>query len=211
MDSLSMSFRLILILGLTLSLGSASCQNAPLPTAKENKNVVSTQCKDLPFFYGAPDKKDVNIRSGPGISFPIVGAVPPDLFLEKEGLSFSAGFTVTGSKDGWFSIKNASDDETLVGKKARQIYAGKGWIHGSQVQAVIQTRKAFKEPNEKSPIVKTFDADFTAEPGPIRFKACSGEWVLVEAENYKEKAAWTGWVRGVCGLQETSCEGLIGD
>ena len=74
------------------------------------------------------------------------------------------------------------------------------------------TDKAFADPDPASPIVVTsWDEDGGLTQFGYRHPtACRGEWVrlTVVGQDRRERQ---GWVRGVCGLQETTCDGIRGD
>ncbi|HLM58367.1 MAG TPA: SH3 domain-containing protein, partial [Pyrinomonadaceae bacterium] len=60
---------------------------------------ADTPC-DLPAYVADPDPRGLNVRSGPGTPFPVVGVIP-----HKGGSA--VGLTVTGSSGPWVRIKDA--------------------------------------------------------------------------------------------------------
>jgi hypothetical protein len=156
-----------------------------------------------------PDPRGLNVRAGPSAEARILGTLPPPERGEDVEVDFGATFDVVESRDGWFRIQNArrwsqqgSGPSTLPS----------GWISGRYLAFQLMTDKAFAEPDPGSPVVAT---SYVEDGGLSQFayrhpSACRGEWVrlLVTGRNGREREAW---VRGVCGIQETTCDGVQGD
>ena len=87
-----------------------------------------------------------------------------------------------------------------------------GWISGRYLDFALQTDLAFAEPDPSSPVVA---AHWEDEEGghPFGYRhpsACRGEWVRLKV-TARDGVEREGWVRGVCGNQETTCDGVAGD
>ncbi len=128
---------------------------------------------------------------------------------EDVEVDFGATFDVVEARDGWFRIENARR-WSQAGQGASTLPSG--WVSGRFVGFQLQTDKAFAEPDPASPVVVTsWDEDGgLSQFGYRNPTACRGEWVrlTVVGRDGRERQ---GWVRGVCALQETTCDGVQGD
>ena len=156
-----------------------------------------------------PDPRGLNVRAGPSATARILGTLPPPEPGEDVEVDFGATFDVVEARDGWFRIENARR-WSQAGQGASTLPSG--WISGRYLGFQLVTDKAFAEPNSGSPVVAIA---FAEDGGLSQFayrqpSACRGEWVrlLVTGRDGRERE---GWVRGVCGLQETTCDGVQGD
>lgn len=82
----------------------------------------------------------------------------------------------------------------------------KGWISGKVIAFQIQSRKGFAEPDNKSAAV------FEGQDGPggwLYVANCEDKWAQIAYGTPKEEKR--AWFRGICAMQETSCDGVHGD
>lgn len=163
---------------------------------------------DFSGWSGDPDPAGLNVRAGPSATAPIVGRLPPEERVDD--YLFATGFDVVESRNGWFRIANAyrwSDE------RGGPSTLPSGWISGRFLDFALQTDKAFAEPDPASRVVATSWIDSRDERHEIGFRhptACRGEWVRLTVTGH-DGVAREAWVRGVCGLQETTCDGVRGD
>lgn len=156
-----------------------------------------------------PDPNGLNVRAGPSSTARIVGTLPPPERGEDVEVDFGATFDVVEARDGWFRIENARR-WSQQGRGPSSLPSG--WISGRYLAFQLMTDKAFAEPDPNSAVVVT---SFMEDGGLSQFAYrnptdCRGEWVrlTVVGEDRREQQ---GWVRGICGAQETTCDGVRGD
>ncbi len=156
-----------------------------------------------------PDPRGLNVRTGPSPTAPIVGALPPPEPGEDIEVDFGTTFDVVESRNGWFRIENARR-WTQVGHGPSTLPSG--WISGRYLTFQLQTDKAFAEPDPSSPTVLTswMDNGTLTQFGYRNPTECRGEWVRLTVVG-PDRRERQGWVRGICGIQETTCDGIRGD
>ena len=156
-----------------------------------------------------PDPNGLNVRAAPSSTARIVGTLPPPERGEDVEVDFGVTFDVVESRNGWFRIENARRWSEGF---QRPSTLPSGWISGRYLQFQLMTDKAFAAPDPSSPIVVTsFDDNGTLTQFRYRNPtACRGEWVrlTVVGQDGSDREAW---VRGICGIQETTCDGVRGD
>jgi hypothetical protein len=156
-----------------------------------------------------PDPRGLNVRAAPSPTAPIIAALPPPEDHPDNETAFGTTFDVVESRNGWFRIENARR-WSEVGHGPSTLPAG--WISGRFLHFQLMTDKAFAEPDPSSPVVLTSEmVDGTLTQFRYRNPTeCRGEWVRlsVVGQDGRERQ---GWVRGICGLQETTCDGVRGD
>jgi len=155
-----MENRILTVLALVLCLGWAG-----MAYAADSEPAAATK---LPVpRYATLNVDEVNLRTGPGLRFPIT------LVLKKEGLPVE----VVDEFDVWRQIVDKDGD--------------KGWVHESMIssrkRAVIVSGAAqtiYKNPDETAkPVVKL-------EPGVIAgLDHCEQEWCYLKIAGYK------GWIK----------------
>lgn len=153
------------------------------------------------------DQAGVEVRAGPSADARVVGRLPPP---ELDGdIPFGVEFRVVEAKNGWFRIERPY--RWSQGQNP-PFDLPEGWIAGRSLDFALQTDKAFEAPNPRSRVVAT---TWAASDGHHVFdyrhpSDCRGEWVrlLVTGHDRRERPAWA---RGVCGHQETTCDGMQGD
>lgn len=154
------------------------------------------------------DPNGLNVRAGPSANARIVGTLPPMEMDPDFERKIGAGIKVLESRNGWFRIGDPGWSRNI----GPDPDGPKGWIHGRYIHFAIQTDKAFAQPDPGSPAVATAwrDKDGGHEIGYRHPRECRGEWVrlLVKGHDGREKL---GWVRGLCAIQETTCDGVAGD
>jgi hypothetical protein len=141
----------------------------------------------------------VQIMDAPSADAKVLGIAP--LFQpEGEDVIFGAEFTVTGMQDGWARVTNLTDWE-------RGVTAPDGWINGEFIRFIAQTEAVFAGPDAGSAVVWE-STDIWANPFAVH--DCTGEWAEISFRDDQPQTV-RGWVRGICGIQETTCDGVRGD
>jgi hypothetical protein len=155
------------------------------------------------------DPRGLNVRAGPSTSDRVVGALPPPESHPDNETAFGATFDVVESRNGYFRIRNAHRWSDAGGGAST---LPEGWISGRYLTFQLMTDKVFAEPRPDAPVVLTsWDEDGTLMQFRYRNPTeCRGEWVrlTVIGRDGRERQ---GWVRGICGIQETTCDGVRGD
>lgn len=157
-------------------------------------------------FSADDDAVEVHILAGPSADDLIVG-IAPRLVPEGEDFARSAEFDIVEMRGGWARVENVvSFDQTQN--------AGQGWIHGDLIWFSVQTEMAFAAPDAGAEVV------WTGDNWPVARAVldCTGEWALIRFDDvqlvgndFVSQGEVTAWVRGACGLQETTCDGTYGD
>ncbi|HEX8642068.1 MAG TPA: SH3 domain-containing protein [Allosphingosinicella sp.] len=189
----------VVALGLSAALAAAAQSDARPPR--------DGAC-EFSGWSGDPDPAGLNVRSGPSATAPVVGRLPPPQRIE--GRDFATGFDVVEARGGWFRVENARrwDDDG-----SRPANLPSGWISGRFLQFQLGTDKAFAEPDTASAVVATSWRDRRGERHELGYRnptACRGEWVRLTVTGHDGRPR-EAWVRGLCGMQETTCDGVPGD
>jgi hypothetical protein len=181
------------------AVGSEANAQAPAPSAACS---FSGWSSDL-------DPRGLNVRAGPSANDRIVGVLPPPEDHPDNETAFGTTFDVLESRNGWFRIRNAHRWSDAAGSTSR---LPEGWISGRYLTFQLMTDKVFAEPRADAPVVLTsWDEDGTLMQFRYRSPTeCRGEWVrltVIGRDGHERQ----GWVRGICGIQETTCDGVRGD
>lgn len=157
------------------------------------------------------DPAGLNVRAGPSTDARIVGRLPPFDGEDAGGvvLGRGPGFTIVEARNGWFYIDRAygyaADGETMRDLPMR------GWISGRHIGFGLQTEKAFAAPDLRAPVVTTAGEDGAGRFVELRHRYpsdCKGEWVKLRVAGL-DRIEREAWVSGVCGNQETTCDGGV--
>ena len=190
------------------SQATNSVSPATRPESAQAGSVWAIGC-NFSGWSGDLDPHGLNVRAEPSPTARIVGTLPPPESHPDNETQFGATFDVVGFRDGWFRIENArrwSDP----GRGPSTLPAG--WISGRYLRFQLMTDKVFAAPTPDSPVVLTsWNEGGTLMQFHYRHPtSCMGEWVrlTVIGQDRRERQ---GWVRGICGIQETTCDGVRGD
>lgn len=153
------------------------------------------------------DPKGLLVRSGPSAKARVVGRLPP-LIDDKGGLLSGRGpeFQILESENSWFRIGHVYIPRIKDGEVDFVPFNVKGWISGKVIAFQIQSRKGFAELDNKSAAV------FEGQDGPggwLYVANCKDKWAQIAYGTPKEEKR--AWFRGICAMQETSCDGVHGD
>lgn len=132
---------------------------------------------------------------------------------------------MTEARPGWLRIRNARDREgsDRDGNELppRPIYRGEGWIRSHLAQIGVQSSLGYARPDARSPRVLDLKGQWLTEAGWVNgIRACSGEWLLLDfvlenrgraggapaAGRSAPVTTGTAWFRGICSIQETTCD-----
>ncbi|WP_374251308.1 SH3 domain-containing protein [Xanthobacter sp.] len=164
-------------------------------------------------------RKGLAVRAAPSATAKVVGTLAPPRHTPESGQgeddSWHAEFEITGYKDGWFRIRNATppgapyDDPPP--RSYPKTYKGAGWIPadkagGAYANTQMPVMRLHQAPNVDSKDIPP--GDDAADPSgnlPIdgtleRLYACSANWALTKSRDGKR-----GWWRGICSNQVTNC------
>lgn len=181
------------------------------------------------------DRAGLNVRQGPSVTAKVLGTLPPVYRNPSlNGYRVKVEVDVVAAQAGWMQIDNAKDNEALTEKPARPMYPGKGWVSGRKLSVKSQAGRGHALPDSRSPVVlslaehEAFDADLWVDAGQLL--GCSGRWALVEFDSARlpkdvlaslkisnaaraglPKGRFRAWLNQICGIQETSCSGLVGE
>lgn len=152
------------------------------------------------------DPAGLNVRAGPSETATIVGKLPPARYVAEFEREMRSGFGIREVRGGWVRIADPVDPE------GKALGVKEGWVSARHVGFDLQTDKAFAEPDPSSAVVgRTTFVDGREERFAWRDLAeCRGEWVRMTFTAVGAPPR-QGWARGVCGGQETSCDGAKGD
>ncbi|UXH78383.1 SH3 domain-containing protein [Roseateles amylovorans] len=185
-------------------------------------------------FVAETDPAGLNVRAAPNATAKVIGKLPPTFVEPSMNDGVRVEVEVLGARNGWFLIRNATDNEVLTDRPARPMYAGEGWVSGNKLTVKSQADVGRAQPNLKAKAVlrvgdnETFDSDVLIEAG--RLADCTGKWAQVEFVDQRvpskhrsslkvDAGARAGlpagrfraWVNRICAIQETSCDGLASD
>lgn len=186
---------------------------------------------DFGAFVAETDPAGLNVRAAPAAGAKVLGKLPPTFVEPSGGYGVRVEVHVTAARDGWFRIRDAGDNTALTERPARPMFSGEGWVSGSRLTVKSQADVGRARPDPLAPAVlrigggETFDGDSVVEAG--RLADCAGRWALVEFTERRfpkddrmtlhvDPSARAGlpagrfraWVDRLCGIQETSCDGL---
>lgn len=159
------------------------------------------------------------VRKNPADTAPIAGWLAPlfvSLDTDESAINgFRVEFDITGYKDGWFRIANASAPGARYGAEVPRshprTYAGTGWVHvtdvtGAYGETQMPVRQLLEYPHVDaralSPGINSSDdsGNLSIDGTLVRLHACSANWALTTSRDGQR-----GWWRGVCSNQVTNC------
>ncbi|ANH68257.1 SH3 domain-containing protein [Mitsuaria sp. 7] len=213
---------------------AASCFATLVHSAPTTAVERPTSICNFGAFVAETDPAGLKVRAAPDPRAKVLGTLPPTFIEPSAGYGVRVEVDVAGARNGWFLIRNASDNEALTDRPARPMFSGEGWVSGSRLTVKSQADVGRAGPSPKAVAVlrigdnETFDNDIVIEAG--RLADCNGKWAQVEFADQRfpakdrrslkiDAAARAGlppgrfraWVNRICAIQETSCDGLAGD
>lgn len=170
------------------------------------------------------DKPSITVRDAPSAGAKALGQIPARPAAGEPEYSYSVTFDVMEAKDGWLRIANASDaynEDEYPERAPRKLYKGEGWILADDARVGIQSARGYARPDAASQRLVDLGSDWLTEMGKIQgIRACHEDWVLLDylvdrkrspqdeiVERAKgERLAGRAWFRGLCDVQETTCD-----
>ena len=179
-----------------------------LPIAAHAETGIS-KCA-LNGYVNDPDPKGTNLRSGPSVTAPVIGHLPPQHDDADAQTKIGAEFAIIGSKDGWLQIENATDGP--FNKDPTYRFKGPAWISGALVDFTIGSERLHTAPSYTSPVVAKllYGGDGPDSFDVKRVYGCSGNFadisVQLDPGIKKNAPVLRGWVGSVCSDQVTTCD-----
>lgn len=170
------------------------------------------------------EKPSITVREAPSANAKALGQIPTKPAAGEPEYSYSVTFDVKQAQDGWLKIANASDaynEDEFPDQAPRKVYKGEGWIRADDARVGIQSARGYLKPDAASQRLVDLGSDWLTEMGRIQgIRACRGDWVLLDylvdrkrspqdeiVERAKgEQLAGRAWFRGLCDVQETTCD-----
>ena len=161
--------------------------------AQERKAAAAVTPCDLSAYVIDQDPNGLYVRSGPGVTFKVVGNLP------NQGVE-GIGVHINGGSGEWVRIDRATEQG---GDEDRTLFSGEGWVYGP----LLGTdgvgglegggTPIYKEPSKKSRVIARMSAG--AEGATVR--GCKGKWMYLEHKKLK------GWAQGdtLCDNSLTTC------
>lgn len=135
---------------------------------------------DAEAYGNDPDPRGMNVRSGPGGHYQVVGNLPNQ---DVDGILVH----LTGSQGEWVRIDRAVEQG---GDTERVLFKGVGWVHGpllgvDGVGGLDGGSPLYREPVAKGRVLARVPVD----GGGATVRGCRGRWMYVEREGVKGWAA----------------------
>lgn len=126
---------------------------------------------DAQAYVNDPDPRGMNVRSGPGSNYPVVGNLPNQ---DVDGI----GVHLTGSQGDWVRIDLAVEQG---GDPARELFKGEGWVYApllgvDGVGGLGGGSPLYREPAAKGRVLVRVPVD----GGGATVRGCRGRWMYVE-------------------------------
>ena len=157
--------------------------------------------------FALSETADPSIHAGPSPETPVLGHAPSQQDAPGDTI-WGASMWVVEMRDGWAQVKEVSPHDGSVLEL-------EGWIRATDLYVSIQTEVVYAAPDPASDVVYAG----WEWPRAEALLDCRGDWVKVRfmsfvettPDDWVEAGMKVGWLRGVCGNQETTCDGLMGD
>lgn len=153
------------------------------------------------------DPAGVNIRSGPGTSFPIVGVLQPE---SDESGDFTPEFSVLRFDAGWVEIAGAVAGQYGDGPE-RAVFEGPGWVSAKLIRFEVEDPALRSAPDlGASEVVNLGYLDGDTNPWSLdqltltAIHGCDGAFVDLTFTNAGGKSV-RGWATDLCENQATTC------
>ena len=133
---------------------------------------------DVRAYVADRDPAGLNVRSGPGKTYAVIGNLPNQ---KVEGIRVH----ITGASGEWVRIDKALEEG---GEQERILFQGSGWVYapllGVGGMAITEGgTKLYQGRSKKSQVVIRIPA---GDDG-VTVRGCDGQWMFVE---YKKKKGW---------------------
>lgn len=172
-------------------------------------------------FVADQDIAGVAVRKGPGTNFARIATLPA-MRMNKDGLElYGADVSVIGTDGhGWFLIEGAAyapeDDAEGPARtvqtfgKTGQVYAGKGWVHGSRLMTEIVASTGFRAGPEAEAGI-TIPFAFAADDDEIDATLLDCNGMSLRLRAHFPNRTLDGWINPeipgekICASQRTTC------
>jgi len=175
------------------------------PAAAQTLDTAGATICEVRGFAIDRDPKGTNVRSAPRANAPIIGHLVPMMRIDKDEYSV-VEFDIVGFKDGWFLIKNGSDDGLKL--DAAHSGDGRGWISARLVGVQLRVPALRSAPRREARELARLRGDNWG-PDSVAVSAvhgCQGAYMEVTATPIGGKPL-RGWSFKPCSLQLTTCDG----
>lgn len=179
----------ILLLALLFSISLSGVETlAHQQVAQDGYPVISC---DVDAYVTDQDPSGLNVRSGPGKSFAVVGNLP---YKQDTGVSVH----ITGSSGDWVRIDSGVEEGS---DEEHTFFSGVGWVYAPLLglSGIAQVKGAtllYRGASLKSGVVQQV-------PGgdDVTVRGCRGKWLQVE---YKKVRGWAA-PNSLCSNSLTTC------
>ncbi|MGL4309113.1 MAG: hypothetical protein ACRCSU_01400 [Paracoccaceae bacterium] len=154
----------------------------------------------IPAFVRADAPGAPVILSAPEDGSEQIGAVP--MVNDDERGMMGGEATITDIRNGYAHLSK------ITAWDNRDVTAPDGWVSAADLAFVVQTAKGFAAADATAQMLWQGD-DWIYPDMFTTLEACEGAWVALRMAD--PKISDPIWVRGVCGGQETTCDGVQGD
>lgn len=163
----------------------------------------------------------IDVYAEPDAGSAVLGQLPIVTAETPADYEYPVQFTIKAANRGWLKIEGANDDYNVSGTvPARKVYGGTGWIKSDRARVGVQSARGYAEPDTSSQRVLDLKDSWLTEVGRIRnILACSGDWLLIDyaiegqradqepaAVPQQERLTGQAWFKGICSIQETTCD-----
>jgi hypothetical protein len=154
------------------------------------------------------DPKGTNVRSAPRADAAVIGHLVPMIRVDKDEYS-GVEFDIAGFKDGWFLIKNGSNDGLKL--DAAHANDGRGWISAQLVGVQLRVPALRSAPRREAREIAHLRGENWGPDSVMvsAVHACQGPYMEVTTTPYDGKTAVRGWSYKPCSLQLTTCDGGV--
>lgn len=179
-------FVAILLFCIVIGVIGAEVDTSANEQASSGANTIAA-C-DVSAYVIDQDPKGLNVRSGPGAGFTVIGNLP---HRYETGISVH----ITGSSGDWVRIDSGVEEGA---EEEKTFFQGVGWVYAPllSLSGIGGGTPLYREASQKSRVIKRVPGDEAVD-----IKGCRGEWFYVEYEKVK------GWAapRTLCSNPLTTC------
>ncbi len=184
--------RLVLFVGFSLFLGLALLEPSRSASVygQAKTDITAIVPCDVSAYVIDQDPKGLNVRSGPGGTFAVIGNLP--------NKDTGVGVHITGSNGEWVQIDLGFEQGT---EKEQTLFKGVGWVYGPLLGLTGTAQSGggtalYQQAELKGRVIKRV-------PGgeDVTVHGCRAGWLFVE---YKKTKGWAA-PRTLCSNSLTTC------
>ena len=157
------------------SFEQTASKDSTLTSCNPRKPIVNKRICDVGAFVIDKDPKGLNVRSGPGTQYQIIGKLPTIYKIAPVEVGIAA------SVGNWVMITGAKTPA-----EGKIEFQAVGWVYAPLLGIITGGQSGiwrYTHPNKNSPKLVTMLPSTTI----MKLNTCSGKWVKIEHENRK---AW---------------------